>query len=104
MGKHPLNKGFTLIEMCIVVLSLSTLTLVCLPSFELKNTAWYLFPSRYFHKQSESILNSEENEVECEDGYIIYFNDKGNVRSAKTITIGKRKIVVELGGGRLVEK
>lgn len=104
MGKHPLNKGFTLVEMCIVILSLSSLTLVCLPAFELSNTEWYLFPSRYFHEQSKSILESEENEVEMEDGDVIHFNNKGNVRSAKTIRIGNRKIVVELGGGRLVEK
>lgn len=104
MEKLQSNKGFTLVEMCIVILSLSTLALICLPAHEFSQGEWYLFPSMYWNIQSQSILNSEERQIEVEDGYIVYFNEKGNVKQAKTLTIGERKIVVELGGGRLVEK
>lgn len=104
MEKHLSNKGFTLVEMCIVMLSLSTLALICLPAHEFSQGEWYLFPSKYWKKQSDSILNGEDNQIESEDGHIIYFNQKGNVRQAKTLQIGNRKLVVELGGGRLLEK
>lgn len=104
MEKHPWNKGFTLVEMCIVILSLSTLTLLCLPAHEMSHADWYLFPSIFWKKQSASILYCEENELETEDGFIVHFNAKGNVSQAKTISIGEKKIVVELGGGRLIEK
>ncbi len=106
MEKRSLNKGFTLVECCIVMVALSIFVLLAIPAHDFANRAWYLFPATYYKIQSEAILFGKRRHISYEDIAEIDINMHGNVKQAKTITFpnDKRKIVIELGGGRLVEK
>lgn len=95
-----------LAEMCIVLLGIGMLGALCIPVHEFSKSDYYGFADGYWHKQSDAIVHSESESYETKNGEEIYFNEKGNVNQAKTITKGhkKRQIVIELGGGRLVFK
>ena len=77
MDKHLLTKGFTLLEMLIVI---SIISMIIMITFT--------------------------NKISIDkDYYAISFNANGNVNKAQTIHFENNKdIVVELGGGRLVFK
>lgn len=106
MVKQVSNKGFLLSEMCIVLLGISTLIAICIPSHVFQEESWYLYPSAYLVKQSEAILTSSYQEYDPEVGPGVVFNETGNVQQAKTVDLfeADRKLIIELGGGRLVQK
>lgn len=93
-------------EMCIVLLSLSLLCAICIPAHEFNEEAWYLFPSGYLVAQSEAIRQASYTEYQPEVGETVVFNAVGNVNQAKTVDLSEkqRKIIIELGGGRIVQK
>ncbi len=102
MVKQVSNKGFTLLEMLIVlsiVCLFFTITLFHRTSID---EDYYSFSSKYLYLQSEAMRKAEK--VSLED-YDIYFNSKGNVNRAQTLSFSNfKKIIVELGGGRLVQE
>lgn len=106
MEKRLSNKGFMLVECCIVLVAISVFVSVMIPVREFARSEWYLFPSAYLRKQSEAILYSERKLLQLPDFPGIEFNQHGNISKARTITFpyDKRKWIVELGGGRLVER
>lgn len=106
MEKRLSNKGFMLVECCIVLVAISIFVSAMIPIREFAKSEWYLFPSAYLRKQSEAILYSDRKKLQLPDFPDIEFNTHGNVSKAQTITFpnDKRKRIVELGGGRLVEK
>lgn len=95
-----------LAEMCIVLLGIGMLGALCIPVHEFSESDYYGFADGYWQKQSEAIAHGESRCYETGGGDQIWFNEKGNVNQAKTITKGQknRRIVIELGGGRLVFK
>ncbi len=102
MGKRMHKKGFTLIEMCLVIVLMSILFTISIKHSINTSYPYYQFPSKYLRVQSEAIL--EANHKELIDEYAISFNENGNVKKAQTLHFPQGDIVVELGGGRLVYK
>lgn len=96
------NKGFTLAEVCLVIMMLSVFMMLCTPVSEVSLSSIYRFPDEYLLKQSEALCRRKQTVYEDDAGNTVIFNRSGNVRSARTLNFGKRKIVIELGGGRLV--
>lgn len=102
MDKHLSTKGFTLLEMLIVISIISMIIIVTFTNKINIDKDYYAFASHYLFMQSEALRKNEK----------IFFNDKnisfnanGNVNKAQTIHFENNKdIVVELGGGRLVFK
>ena len=97
------NKGYTLIELLIVIIMATLFTYFILNNKVEINETYHLFNSEYHLKKSYALANSE---------YIVYDKinnirnkEKGNVNAAKTIHFdnGKR-IIIELGFGVLNEE
>lgn len=87
-----MNKGFTLIEMMLVLFILVSLTLI----FSIKPT---LFHYDYFnpvHCQLKAMSSKEK----CELNKTLHFNANGNINHAQTISINKKTCVFQLGMGR----
>lgn len=106
MGRLTSNSGFTLAEMCMVILILSVLTAIYLPCAEFGSADYYAYADAYLLKQSEAMAGAYSTEFASDQNGSVYFNEKGNVRSAMTLhfTNQERVIVIELGTGRLVFK
>jgi len=104
MDKRRLNKGFTILELCVVIIIMSIMTLIYLPFSNFYENEEYSFPDEYLLKQSEALMKSDDTYYVLDNGKEIFFNEKGNVRQAFTIDFDHQTIVVELGGGRLVYK
>jgi competence protein ComGC len=88
------------VEMCITIMVIAIMTVLYLPCVQAHDTEQYTFSNAYLERQSEAICEREHRELE--DDSEIAFNAKGNVNRAATLTKGNRKIIIELGGGRLV--
>ena len=87
------NKGFSLIEMCIVLFVISVFMMLLPTNIHIPDTEYYMFVDEYLMKQAQPVSF---------DIYNVRFNQKGNVNQAKTIYFqNNRFIIVELGGGRL---
>ena len=88
------------------MVALSIFMLIMIPAHDFANSVWYVFPSAYFQEQSEAILYGQRKHFVYEDIAEIDMNANGNISHAQTIPFphDKRKVILELGGGRLVEK
>ena len=94
---------FMLVECCIVLVAVSVMTLLVIPSHEFSKNNKYLFQSDYLYHQSTAIKEAKHITFQWDKTAVI-FNENGNVNQAKTVDVNGKKIVIELGGGRLVEK
>ena len=103
MEKLSSNEGFMLVECCIVLVAISVMTLLVIPSHEFSRNNKYLFQSDYLYHQSTAIKEAKHITFQW-DKIAVIFNENGNVNQAKTVDVNGKKIVIELGGGRLVEK
>lgn len=102
MDKHLLTKGFTLLEMLIVISIISMIIMITFTNKISIDKDYYAFSSHYLLLQSEALRKSEKSFFNDKN---ISFNANGNVNKAQTIHFENNKdIVVELGGGRLVFK
>lgn len=96
------NKGYTLIELCVVISILSILLVVINVQNKTINMDYFEFISSFHFKQSEALANAER--VISEE-YNYEFNKQGNINHAQTFHFDNGKsIVVELGGGSIVVK
>ena len=106
MARPTSTSGFTLLEVCIVILAMSVLTLLFLPVREMEVSSFYTFPDAYLLAQSEAIRKAEKTMYYSDSPQVpdISFNEKGNVNKAMTLRFPDRaqEIIIELGGGRLV--
>lgn len=93
------NKGFSLIEMCIVLFVISVFMMLLPTNIHIPDTEYYMFVDEYLYLQSTAMNQAQPVSY---DIYNVRFNQKGNVNQAKTIYFqNNRFIIVELGGGRL---
>lgn len=92
-----------LIEVCIVVISMTFFLNLCPPLVQHLDTSYFTFYSGYLYTQSRSLTDSVREEYVSENGDAITFNESGNVAYPRTIHFENHDVVVELGGGRLVE-
>ena len=99
MDMHISNKGFSLIEMCIVLFVISVFMMLLPTNIHIPDTEYYAFVDEYLYLQSTAMKQAQPVSF---DIYNVRFNQKGNVNQAKTIYFqNNRSIIVELGGGRL---
>lgn len=96
-----------MIELLLSVMIISSLSLIYLTfkPFDFKDH--HMFMYEYWYAQIQSMLHTQETTLTqdgCNFAYPLYFNEKGNVNMAQTITCYDKQLVVELGFGRLVEK
>jgi len=93
------NKGFGLLEMCILLFVISVFMMLLPTNIHIPDTEYYAFVDNYLYLQSTAMKQAKSISFE---EYNVRFNQKGNVNQAKTIYFkNKRTIIVELGGGRL---
>ena len=104
MGRQSLNRGFTLTEVCIVLLILSFMTLVTLRIRPVSSVQRSVFAMRYLDAQSEAIRSSSAvSYTDEETGEEVHFNGSGNTDSPHTIVFPDgHRLIIELSGGRLV--
>ena len=99
MDMHISNKGFSLIEMCIVLFVISVFMMLLPTNIHIPDTEYYAFVDEYLYLQSTARKQAQPVSF---DIYSVRFNQKGNVNQAKTIYFkNEHTIIVELGGGRL---
>ena len=93
------NKGFSLLEMCVVLFAISVFMMLLPTNVHTLETEYYAFEDKYLYLQSTAMKQAISISFE---EYNVRFNQKGNVNQAKTIYFkNERTIIVELGGGRL---
>ncbi len=93
------NKGFSLIEMCIVLFVISVFMMLLPTNIHIPDIEYYMFIDEYLYLQSTAMKQAQHVSY---DIYNVRFNQRGNVNQAKTIYFqNNRFIIVELGGGRL---
>lgn len=104
MDRRTSNKGYTLAEMCIVLIILSVLSLLWIMVRPVPAAERSAFASRYLFEQSEAMIRAHRRTYTDEDhGETVHFNEKGNTDSPRTIRFGEDvRLIIELGGGRLV--
>lgn len=95
-----MTKGFALIELLIVMMIISSLSLISLsfyvePDYEYLNLANELTES-----SADSLINKKTAEVKgFYTVYPIRFNSNGNVNMAQTLEFDGHKVVIHLGNG-----
>lgn len=89
------KKGFSMLEMLVCMIILSSLLLLSLNNTNYLNVDHYTFLNNYLYGQSCAILNSEN--VDVDKG--IYFNSMGHVNQARTISFSNHSIIIHLGNG-----
>ncbi len=106
MDRPTSNSGYTLAEVCAVLILLTSFSLLFFPFRIEEKGSWHSFPDAYLRAQSEAIRRSERTEYvsECDGIPGVTFNEKGNVAKAMTLRPPDKSgsIIIELGGGRLV--
>ena len=90
------NKGFSLLEMCVVLFVISVFIMLLPTNIHSLETEYYAFVDKYLYLQSTAM--KQATSISFEE-YNVRFNQKGNVN--KTIYFkNEHTIIVELGGGR----
>lgn len=92
-----------LAEVCIVIAGMAVFLNLCPPMVQKMDSSYFTFSAGYLHTQSIALTNSTREEYTSENGESVTFNESGNVASPRTVQFEHHEIVVELGGGRLVE-
>ena len=108
MAKLKSNKGYTLIEMLIVLLVMSLMILIT-PVLTSYDFAINDFFNEYTYAQFKAIKDVKSYElknIHITNHYPISFNTKGNINISQTILLNgknkKIKLTLLLGSGRLI--
>lgn len=89
------QKGFSMLEMLVCLIIISGLMLVSLRNTNNINLDHYYFLNEYALKQSEAMLNKEDESI----GNGVSFNSMGRVNQARTIEFNNHKVIIHLGNG-----
>lgn len=102
---YMIKKGFTLIEMVLTLMIISSLLVVSLKRETKLNLKWISFSNEYLTKQVDSLCNKRENELnDYIDNYYVHFNEMGRVNKAQTINFNNKKVIIHLGNGYLTNE
>ena len=91
------KKGFTLLEMLMSLLVMTSLSVLGLGLTNKANYDHYYFMSDFALKQAETLLKREKIYLE----HNVSLNSMGRVDLARSIYIGNHKGIVHLGNGYL---
>lgn len=96
------KKAFTLIDMLLTLIIISSLLVLTLQKEVEVDTKWISFSNDFLRAKTNSIINKEENELDSiyDFGYF-HFNSNGHINKADTIEFNNKKIIVHLGNGYL---
>ena len=89
------NKGFSLLEMLVSLFIVTSFMLLVLNQYIDIDYKHYYFMNDYLYKQSNAMKNNKKEYID----YGIYFNGSGHVNMAKSINIGKHKLIIHLATG-----
>jgi len=100
-----IKKGYTLLELLVVMIVLSGLFLLTLNRDITLNLDQYYLASDILVKESQAILNHERQEIDdYYNQYLkgnLYINENGHINRAQTIDFDNHKIIVHIGNGYL---
>lgn len=97
--RHMTNKGFTLIDILVVLFIVSSLSLVTISKYSAPDFLYIYLTNDILRDHVNSLVNKRESLVN-EYGY--YFNENGNINKAQTIHLKNKDIILHLGNGYLV--
>lgn len=89
------EKGFSLLEMLICMMMISSLSLVSLRLNRIRNNDHFYFLNDCMLEQSKAMRDRREHAFR--DG--IRFNSMGHINMARTIRFHEKKITLNLGSG-----
>ena len=104
MGMPIVTNGYVLVEMLLVMMLTSVMTVLYLPRSRDINCDDYIFINDYFKKLSISMISNEKtypDDSRIENKYPIYFSNNGNINQAQTIKGNRHQIILHLGNGYL---
>lgn len=92
------SKGFTLLEMLLTLMIVTSMFVITLNRISDVDTSWAYFSNEYLYQQVDSLVNKKSNHL---SNYPISFNKQGKVNQARTITFNGKNVVIHLGTGYL---
>ncbi len=106
------SKGYTLLELMVVLAAISILSIIVLPFYRPLQDSVYTFVYDYLVMQAKTMASRKSSEFNKEyklyHNYPIKLNEAGHINKAQTIIFDNHgrhhEMVIQLGGGRLVYK
>lgn len=96
------KKAFTLIDMLLTMIIISSLLVLSLQKEVVVNSDWINFSNDFLKTKTDSIINKKENELDSLYGYsYMSFNSNGHINQANTIGFNNKKVIIHLGNGYL---
>ena len=96
--------GYVLVEMLLIMMLTSVMTVLYLPKSGDINCDDYIFINDYLNKLGMSIISNEKtypDDSRVDNKYPIYFSGNGNINQAQTIKGNRHQIILHLGNGYL---
>lgn len=107
MDKLSCHKGYLMLDLLLALLIITILTTLTSTIQPFEQNEYYEFHDAYLHQKSIAMLQSESRAFE-KDGYQIYFNDKGNINQANTVSYNVlnaiKEYTLQLGTGVIIAK
>lgn len=108
MDKPWQNKGFTMVEMLLVLCVMQICLLLALPTFSKmvkEQSETQIVINGLLETQLQAIMEDDTMEYDYEGqwSYDVTFNRRGNVNMARLIPLEETDIIVSLGTGRIYE-
>ena len=107
MDKLSCHKGYLMLDLLLALIIITILTTLTSTIQPLKQTEYYEFHDAYLHQKSIAMLQSESLAFNTDDTSI-YFNDKGNVNQARTVSYNVinaiKEYTIQLGTGVIIAK
>ena len=89
------DKGFTMLEMLIGLIIISSFGIITLNRYTYSDNQIYEYINNYLLAQSEAL--TQRKDVYYDKG--IYFNSMGHVNQARTLNFKNHKLIIHLGNG-----
>ena len=95
--------GFTFLELILCLAAVSTISLISLPFIKPYSYDMETFVLDALYAQCEA-MHQKEHRIVSKQGIEIEYNANGNVKHADSFFFKDKKLTLQLGWGRLVEK
>lgn len=103
MDMHNMNKnGFTLIQMVLSLMIVSTLFVLSISNFSMPSQEYHYFISDYLYNQAYALSNYERVNYKNDYSNVeINFNERGSVNQGQSFNIDNRLIVIRPSTGNI---